>query len=106
MLYFALFLATLAASAVVQKPFNRAAQPGSPIRRQVAPESAIPQVDTTLTNPVIKINVPAAALIQVAADPPLTTDLPSSSSKLAAIPGCTPSSICFDGMTCGMRYGA
>jgi hypothetical protein len=74
-------------AAIVQHP--RAAQPGSPVRRDVG-ASASPVVITnssTSTAQITGTTSPPAVRV-----PDVTSD-------------CTPRSICFDGRSCSLRYG-
>ena len=84
------FLASIANAAVVQ----RAAQPGSPVVRDIAPESSSVTESVTTT---ISATVRRATTTTAPSTTPSTTVGLSSS--------CVPSSICLDGFSCGVRFG-
>lgn len=94
-----LLLAALTSAAAVREPAYQSAQPGSPIKRAEASSGPI-VLEGLASNADVIVTValvtpaPDAGVIRLDGDP----DYESSSS-------CKPSSICFDGITCGLRYG-
>ena len=91
MLFTLFIMPSLAAAAVARAPGGIIARPGQPVVRQL-------EADITSTSSVTSTSTYT--------DLPSTTPAPIDSLAAAAILDCTPSSICFDGFTCGQRYGA
>lgn len=99
-----LLYAVLASAAAVPEPAAlplAQAQPGSPVQRAEATSGPIVleglSSDTNIVVSVALVTAaPAANAMRVNAAG-ASDDQPSSS--------CKPSSICFDGITCGLRYG-
>ncbi|KAK3706096.1 hypothetical protein LTR37_012923 [Vermiconidia calcicola] len=83
-MFFTLFIVATVASAAVLQPLDaRAAQPGSPVARDILTIST-----------VLEITLPTPATISAAA-----VRVEESASA------CVPHSICFDGYSCSKRYG-
>lgn len=95
----ALVLAALTSAVAASEPAYQPAQPGSPIKRTAASSGPIvlsglaSDADGAVTVALVT-PAPEAGSVRLNDE----SDYESSSS-------CKPSSICFDGITCGLRYG-
>ena len=91
-------LIAFASAFAVPEPAYQIAQPGSSVKRIEATSGPVRleglRSDTNIVVSIALVTgAPKVDLVAVGdSDAPLS-------------PACTPSSICFDGMTCGLRYG-
>ena len=96
---FLILLASVVSAVVVPERVERVLQPGEPVKRMVA--NGGPYIVNGVVNGVpVEVRVALSAI----------TEAPvpgyAASSEGATTSGCTPRSICFDGITCSQRYGA